>query len=161
MHPELDGRSLGIVHSLICCYDNKYTKPVQIYRGENAVYKFMEKMLQEVKYFKNIIKTKFNKPLKMTDKDEEEFKKLIIVIFVNRSILIKTLGRDCCHITHKYRGSAHQDCNLNFQLTDKIPVIFHNLQGYDSHFIMQQIGQIAKNHTYTYKKGKECQTNKE
>jgi len=44
---------------------------------------------------------------------------------------------------------------LNFQLTDKIPVIFHNLRGYDSHFIMQQIGQIAKNYKYKNKKGEE------
>ena len=29
-----------------------------------------------------------------------------------------------------YRGSAHQDCNLNFKLSDEIPVIFHNLRGY-------------------------------
>ena len=42
-------------------------------------------------------------------------------------------------------------------MTDKIPVIFHNLRGYDSHFIMQNIGQIAKNHTYKNKNGEECQ----
>ena len=35
----------------------------------------------------------------------------------------------------------------------KIPVIFHNLRGYDSHFIMQQIGEVAKNHAYKNKKG--------
>ena len=52
--------------------------------------------------------------------------------------------RDHSHITGKYRGSAHQDCNLNFRLSDKIPIISRNLRGYDSHFIMQNIGQIAK-----------------
>ena len=31
------------------------------------------------------------------------------------------------------RGSAHESCNLNFKFTDKIPVIFHNLRGYDSY----------------------------
>ena len=67
--------------------------------------------------------------------------------------------RDHCHITGQYRGSAHQDCNLNFQITDKIPVIFHNLRGYDSHFIMQEIGEIVKKHTYTNKKGEKCQMN--
>lgn len=43
--------------------------------------------------------------------------------------------RGHCHITGKYRGSAHESCNLNFKLIDKILVIFHNHRGYDSHFI--------------------------
>ena len=65
--------------------------------------------------------------------------------------------RDHCHITGKYRGAAHDKCNLNFQITDKIPVIFHNLRGYDSHFIIQEIGEIIKKHKYTEigKDGKE------
>ena len=60
-------------------------------------------------------------------------------------------------ITGKYRGSAHQECNLKLRINPeeiKIPVIFHNLRGYDSHFIMQEIGAIVKNNTYT-KNGKE------
>ena len=54
--------------------------------------------------------------------------------------------RDHCHITGKYRGSAHQDCNLKLRINPKemkIPVIFHNLRGYDSHFIMQEIGDTG------------------
>ena len=47
----------------------------------------------------------------------------------------------------------------NFKLTHRIPVIFHNLKGYDSHFIIQQIGEIAKKHTYKNKNGEECQMN--
>jgi len=52
-----------------------------------------------------------------------------------------------CHITGKYRGSAHDNCNLQLRLDPeklKIPVIFHNLKGYDSHFIMQKIGKIIE-----------------
>ena len=60
--------------------------------------------------------------------------------------------RDHCHITGKYRGLAHQDCDINYRLTDKMPVISHNLKGYDSHFIMQTIGDIANKHTYKNKK---------
>ena len=37
----------------------------------------------------------------------------------------------------------------------KIPVVFHNPRGYDSHLIMQQIGEIAKNHAYENKNGEE------
>ena len=66
--------------------------------------------------------------------------------------------RDHCHITGKFRDSAHQECNLKLRIKPediKIPVIFHNLRGYGSHFIMQQIGEIAKNRAYKNKKGEE------
>ena len=49
----------GYGYKVVCCYDDKYTKPVQIYRGEKAVYKFMEAMLDEVKYCKKIMKKTF------------------------------------------------------------------------------------------------------
>ena len=63
----------GYGYKVVCCYDDKYTKPTQIYRGPKAVYKFMEKMLEEVNYCKNIMKKEFDKPLKMTDNDELSF----------------------------------------------------------------------------------------
>ena len=43
--------------------------------------------------------------------------------------------RDHCHITGKFRGALHWDCNINFQLTKRIPIIFHNLKRHDSHLI--------------------------
>ena len=63
----------GYGYKVVCCYDDRYTKPVQIYRGEKAVYKFMEAMLEEVKYCKNTMKKFFNKPLKMTTDNEKKF----------------------------------------------------------------------------------------
>ena len=47
--------------------------------------------------------------------------------------------RHHCHITGKVRGSAHWDCNINFQLTNKILLIFHNLKGYDSNLIFSEL----------------------
>ena len=52
--------------------------------------------------------------------------------------------KDHCHITGKYRGPAHNDCNIQLQIKAgkmHILVIFHNLSGYDSHIIMKGIGQ--------------------
>ena len=42
------------------------------------------------------------------------------------------------HITGKYQGSVHQECNLNLALSKNIPAVFHNLQNYDSHLIFQE-----------------------
>ena len=58
----------GFGYKVVCCYDDKYSKDAKIYRGKKAVYKFMEQMLKEVKYCKNVMKKEFNKLLKMTKK---------------------------------------------------------------------------------------------
>ena len=156
-------KDCGYGYKVVCCYDDKYTKPEQIYRGENAVYQFMEAMLEEVKYCKKVMKKRFNKPLRMTEKDEEAFKKANECHICEKKYTDKDICvRDHCHITGKYRGSAHQECNLKLKIEPdniKIPVIFHNLRGYDSHFIMQQIGEIVKKHTYKNKKGEDIQMN--
>ena len=73
--------------------------------------------------------------------------------------LLKSWIRPC---NGKYRGSAHQECDLKLRVNPeeiKIPVIFHNLRGYDSHFIMQEIGAIVEKNTYKNKKGEEKQMN--
>lgn len=46
--------------------------------------------------------------------------------------------RDHCHLTGKFRGAAHSDCNLMYQVTKVLPVVFHNLD-YDSHFIIEEL----------------------
>ena len=153
----------GYGYEVVCCYDDKYSKDICIYRGENTVYKFMEKMLEEVEYCKAVIKKHFNKPLVMTEVDEQHFKTMDGCHICGEKYTDKDVRvRDHCHITGKFRGSAHQECNLKLRIKPediKIPVIFHNLRGYDSHFIMQQIGEIAKKHAYTNKKGEKQDLN--
>ena len=64
----------GSAYKIICCYDDKYSERIQTYRGEYDVYKFMEKMLEEVEYCKAVIKKQFNKPLVMTENDDQRFR---------------------------------------------------------------------------------------
>ena len=46
--------------------------------------------------------------------------------------------RDHCHVT----GKAHWDCNINFELTKKVPVIFHTSRGYDNHLIFNELDKF-------------------
>ena len=45
-------------------------------------------------------------------------------------------------MTGRFRGAAHWDCNINFQLTKKFPVIFHDLRGCDSHLIFNELDKF-------------------
>ena len=145
-------KDCGYGYKVVCHYDDKYSKPLQIYRGENAVYKFMEKMLEEVKHCKNVMKKEFNMELRITKDDENKFQKAGECYICNEQYTDKDIRvRSYCSITGKYNGSAHKNCDMKLKLKPeeiKIPVIFHNLRGYDSHFIMQEIGAIVKKHTY-------------
>ena len=60
--------------------------------------------------------------------------------------------RDHCHYSGLYGGAAHSSCNLQYKIPSYIPVVFHNLAGYDVHLFIRElakhttnIGVIAKN----------------
>ena len=124
----------------VVCIDDKYSKTIVVYRGVNSGYEFIKSIREEHKYCRKIMNKNFNKNLIMTEKEEYLFQKS------NNCWICKKLidnedktVRDHCHITGKFRGAAHWDCNINFQLTKKIPAIFHNLKGYDSHLIFSEL----------------------
>ena len=79
----------------------------------------------------------------MTEEEENLFQKSY-----NRWICKKLIDndeekvRDHCHVTVKFRGAALKICNVNFQLTKNLPVIFHNLKGYDSHLIFNELDKL-------------------
>ena len=53
--------------------------------------------------------------------------------------------RDHCHFTGKFRGAAHNKCNLQFKKPKFTPVIFHNISGYDSHLFVKNLGKSEGN----------------
>ena len=85
----------------------------------------------------------FNKNLIMSEEEEHLFQQS------NSCWICKKLidndeekVRDHCHVTGKFRGAAHKSCNLNFKPTKKVPVIFHNLRGYDSHLSFCELNKF-------------------
>ena len=52
--------------------------------------------------------------------------------------------RDHCHFTGKYRGPAHSLCDLRYRISSYIPVVFHNLSGYDTHLFIRELGKKSK-----------------
>ena len=54
------------------CVDDWYSKPYKNYFDEDAIDRFWNYMIKENESYSNVIETKFNKPLIMSEKDQEE-----------------------------------------------------------------------------------------
>ena len=85
------------------------------------------------------MKKHFNKNLIMSEEEEHLFQQSNSCWICKKLVDNDEKVRDHCHVPGKFRGVAHWDCNINFQLTKKVPVIFHNLKGYDIHFIFSEL----------------------
>ena len=112
----------------VVCIDDKFTNPIVAFRDGNAAYEFIKAIFKEYEYCKKVMKKYFNKNLIMSEKEEEQFQ-LSNVCWICEKLIDNDdeKVRDHCHITGKFRGAAHLSCNINLQLTRKVPVIFHNL----------------------------------
>ena len=87
-------------------------------------------------YCNQVIKENFNKKLTLTINDERKYTDSEICWICNEK-LDETKVRDHCHITGNYRGTAHNQCNLKLKIPKKLPIIFHNLEGYNGHLIFK------------------------
>ena len=104
----------GYGYKVVCCYDDKFSRPVKTYRGEKAVHEFLKQMLTEVDYCKKTTKKHFNKPFKMTKYDEKQFKKADKCHICDKTYNEKDIRvRDHCHITGKYRDQHIKSAILN------------------------------------------------
>ena len=87
---HIKNKDCSYAYKVVCYYDDQYSKPLQLYRGKNAVYKFLEKMLEE-KWCQETLKKHFNKTLELTAAEEKKFKQA-----------------DKCHIC----GIRYKSCNV-------------------------------------------------
>jgi hypothetical protein len=135
--------------------DGAVGEPV-VYRGSNATEIFLQRLEQEETKIKDFLKNP--KPMQLTSEDWDNYNKAtncyICKKLMEQKRATKTKNlyldkvRDHCHLTGKFRGAAHYACNLKLGINPKtviIPVVFHNLRGYDAHLIMQAISRTQGN----------------
>ena len=120
--------------------DTKWSHTVETYTGEDCI----EQFLLQMDYYNEEIREMFKKTVPMTELNDEQLKNYNEAtncycctksFNMNDANLCKV--KDHCHITGQYRGAACSHCNLNITAkTHTIPVVFHNLKGYDMHHIL-------------------------
>ena len=127
------------------------TNPLTQYRGSDCVKKFCGHIISEAKRLYNSFPEKPMAPL--TKSQLKEYKRATKCHICFKPFSEKKRKvRDHCHYSGLYRGAAHSSCNLQYKIPNYIPVIFHNLTGYDAHLFIRELakytscmGIIAKN----------------
>ena len=64
------------------------------------------------------------------------------ICWIRKQELNREKVRGYCHVTGRFRGAAQNRCNLILGLPKKLPIIFHNLQGYDDHIIFKELNNF-------------------
>ena len=107
--------------------------------GEDVIDIFIKWLEEDVKAIANI------KPKQMIFKEEarKQFNKASDCWICGEE-LGNDRVRDHCHFTGRYRGPAHNSCNLKYRKPKSISVFFHNLSGYDSHLFIKKLGSPDK-----------------
>ena len=139
-----------------CCVYSKFAyrdvdNPIRTYRGKDCIETFCNYVKREAYRLYHMFPELPMDPL--TKKQWKKYKRSTKCHICYKPF---TLGdpkvRDHCHYTGLYRGPAHSLCNLRYKIPSYIPVVFHNLSGYDAHLFIRELGAhtsemgvIAKN----------------
>lgn len=123
--------------------DGKSESRYVSHRGEDCIDWFMQELMKIVYEIFSFLENK--KPMSpLTEEEERSFNESVVCHICKKrfendqSNMIRV--RDHCHISGLYRGAAHQSCNLQYQFSRSVPIVMHNLSGYDSHLLIKKLG---------------------
>ena len=114
-----------------CSFDESKNK-INYYRGNDCMKKFCKDLRE---HSTKIINYEKKKMISLTTEEKVHYNKQKVCYickkeFDNNDKKQQKL-RDHCHYTGKYRGAAHNTCNLRYKIPKEIPVVFHNGSTYD------------------------------
>ena len=137
---------LSFVYYIKSFNESVYKSQLRSYVKENeedpdTIDVFIKWLEEDVK----IISELGNEPMKITPEEEEQFNQASNCWICGDYLNLKDRVRDHCHYTGRYRGAAHNRCNLKYSKPNNISVFFHNLTGYDSHLFIKKLGVTEGN----------------
>ena len=128
-------------------FDSEVSLPIKerSYTGENADRVFLKYLEKDIKMIANIKKKEIIFGEREKERYNEETRCWICKGEFDDKDKNKEKVKDHCHYTGRYRGAAHNECNLKYRNPNFTPVIFHNLSGYDSHLFIKNLGLSEAN----------------
>ena len=112
---------------------------LRLYRGKDCIETFCNHIKEEAHRLYHMFPKLPMDPL--TKKQWKKYKQLTKCHICYKPLTFRDPKvRDHCHYTGLYRGPAHSLCNLRYKIPPYIPVVFHNLSGYDTHLFIRELG---------------------
>ena len=135
---------ISFSYYILCSIDGVYKPVLRKYtktkpEDADAIDVFIKWLEEDVKAIANIEP----KQMIFTEEDRKQFNKASDCWICGEE-LGNDRVRDHCHFTGRYRGPAHNSCNLKYRKPKSISVFFHNLSGYDSHLFIKKLGTPDK-----------------
>ena len=129
------------------CVRNKFAygkieSPLKLYRGEDCVKKFCEHVIGEAKRLYSSFPEKRMTPSTLKEMKRHDKSERCHICFKTFKEDDPKVG-DHCHYTARYRGAAHRTRNLQYKIPCYIPIVFHNLSGYDGHLFIRELASYA------------------
>ena len=122
-----------------CSFDKSKNK-LNYYRGEDCMKKFCKDLREHAT---KIINYEKKDMIPLTKKEEKNHNNKKVCYICKKEFDTSDKKhhkvRDHCHYSGKYRGAAHNICNLRFKIPKEIPIVFHNGSTYDYHFIIKEL----------------------
>ena len=120
-----------------CSFDKTKNK-LDCYRGEDCMKKFCKDLREHAT---KIINYEKKDMMPLTKKEEENHNKQKVCYICKKEFNTddKKHYRVKDHYTGKYRGAAHNICNLRYRIPKEIPIVFHNGSIYDYHFVIKEL----------------------